>query len=526
MDSDGDGIGDLNGIRSKLDYVEDLGVDVLWLSPIFQSPNVDNGYDVSDYREIMTDFGTMEDFDALLTDVHDRGMRLILDLVPNHTSDQHPWFLDARSSKDSRYRDYYIWKNEANNWPSIFGGSAWQKTDETGEYYLHLFTKEQPDLNWENPEVRREIYEMMRFWLDKGIDGFRIDVITMISKDLAFPDVGADDFENIINEQYANGPRIHEFLQEMNQEVMAHYDMMTVGEGPGISTDNVLDYVGSDRGELNMIYHFEHLSLGHGSEGRLNPVPWKLSEFKDVFVSWENALDGKGWGTVALGNHDFARIVSRFGDDSTYRIESAKLLGTVLLTHPGTPYLYQGDELGMTNTPIASIGDVQDVWALNSWEIARKAGQDMDQVLKRIAQEGRDNARTPMLWDDSGNAGFTSGSPWIGVNPNHDQINASQQREDEASVYNYYKALITFRKTHQTLVYGRYECLDPDDETTYSYTRSDSDGTYLIVLNMSSQSVAIPAVEGRWQMRINNYLGENPTWELRPWEAKIFQSKT
>ena len=421
-DSNGDGIGDIPGIMSQLDYIQSLGVDVIWLCPVYQSPNDDNGYDISNYRVIHPEFGTMEDFDQLLQGIHSRDMKLVMDLVANHTSDEHDWFKESRSSLDNPKRDYYIWKEgkngaEPNNWQSFFGGKAWELDATTGQYYLHLFTRKQPDLNWENPNVRKEIYDQMRFWLEKGVDGFRMDVISLISK-RHYEDTPFEEFNRTIAEVYANGPQIHEFLQEMNQEVLSRYNVMTVGEGPGITLENGIEYVAEDRKELNMIFHFDHMFLDHGPGGKFDPVKVDFIRFKKIFAEWDQKLGETGWNSIFLGNHDFPRIVSRFADDGEYWEESSKLLAVMLLTMRGTPYIYQGDEIGMTNVAFPSIDDYRDVETLNAWKEKEANGENLDSLLEAIHEQGRDNARTPVQWEDAENAGFSEATPWIEVNPN------------------------------------------------------------------------------------------------------------
>ena len=424
-DSNGDGIGDLGGIIEKLDYLKNLGIDVLWLSPIFKSPNDDNGYDVSDYCDIMEEFGTMADFDNLLAGVHKRGLKLVLDLVPNHSSDEHRWFQEARKSTDNPYRDYYFWEKEPpSNWTSFFSGSAWTKDELTDEYYLHLFSKKQPDLNWENPKVRQEMYDVMHFWFQKGVDGFRIDVLPFISKRLDFPDIDPNQFEKAIVEVYANGPRLHEYLQEMNREVSTKYDIMTMGEGIGVKPHNALDYVDEDRAELDMLYHFDHTTINYGQGGKYDPVDWKLSTFKQIFTDWHHAIGEKGWINIFLDNHDFPRMVSRYGNDNIYRKEAAKLLATLLLTMRGSPCIYQGSEIGMTNVTFDTLEEYDDVEVVNLHAEWKAAGKDTSPLLKAVQQQGRDNARTPIQWNDAPNGGFTEGKPWLTINPNYTEINA------------------------------------------------------------------------------------------------------
>jgi oligo-1,6-glucosidase len=530
-DSNGDGIGDLPGIINKLDYIKSLGVDVMWLCPIYDSPNDDNGYDVSDYRKIMTDFGNMSDFDELLEGVHQRGIKLIMDIVPNHTSDEHPWFKASAESEDNPYRDYYIWRKGEkgklpNNWPSFFSGNAWDYDEKTNSHYLHLFSKKQPDLNWENPKVRQEIYDIMHFWFKKGIDGFRMDVVSLISKPLGLPNTESNVFTEIIAKYYANGPRVHEYLKEMNQKVFRHYDCMTVGEGPGITLDNALNYVGEDREELNMVFHFGHMYIDNGPRGKYDPIPYDLVDMKKVFNDWDTKLKGKGWGSIFLGNHDFPRIVSRFGNDGIYWQESAKLLSTLLLSMRGTPYIYQGDEIGMTNVAFESIGDYQDIETLNSWRDAMQKGVDPQNFIKLVHQQSRDNARTPFQWDNTKNGGFSDGKPWLKSNDNFELINVENQEKDKDSVLNFYRKMVKYRKENPTLVYGDYECYQVDHPELFSFKRWDDQNTYWVLLNFSDHhhDVDIQLPENI-SLEMNNYAEPNESGRLRPWEAKILKEK-
>jgi len=524
-DSNGDGIGDLKGITQKLDYLVSLGVDVLWLSPIFKSPNDDNGYDVSDYCAIMNEFGTMADFDELLEKAHSKGLKIILDLVVNHSSDEHAWFQASRQSADNLYSDYYIWEKEKpNNWQSFFGGDAWEYDEQRKAYFLHLFTKKQPDLNWENPKVREEVYELMRFWYDKGVDGFRMDVIPLISKRSGFPDAPNDDFENTINTIYSNGPRVHEFLQEMTAQTNAYYDVMTVGEGIGVSKENCLDYVGSDRKELDMLYHFDHLFLGYEGGDRLKSHGFTLIEVKQIFREWQEAIGDTGWLNICLDNHDFARMVSRFGNDQKYRKESAKLLATLLLSQKGTPCIYQGSEIGMTNVAFPSIEDYDDVANLSTIAEWRAEGKDMQELLRRIQEGGRDNARTPVQWDNTSNAGFTSGQPWLKVNPNYPAINVANALVDSDSIFYYYQKMLSIRKKHKTLVYGTYTEYLPNHPAVYFYERTEDDKRYLVLLNFSDVEQTIFGVPdfSNATMLIGNYTTIGDKKRLVPWEARVY----
>ena len=536
-DSNGDGIGDLRGIIQKLDYIKSLGVDIIWLGPCFKSPNDDNGYDIADYYDIMDEFGTMADFDELLEGLHSRGMKLLMDLVVNHSSDEHQWFEESRKSKDNPYRDYYYWKPPAadggppNNWISFFGGSAGEFDETTGEYYLHLFTKKQPDLNWENPKVREEVYQLMRFWLDKGIDGFRMDVIPLISKRLDFADGDISDFTKLIAETYSNGPRVHEFIQEMHREVLQHYDIMTVGEGPGITKELGNLYVGENRNELSMIFHLDHMFMDYGEKGKFYPIEITLPAVKKIFNDWDEATGDEGWVSIFLDNHDFARIVSRFGNDKKYRKTSAKMLGILLLTLRGTPCIYQGTELGMTNVAFDSIDDYRDIETLNLYREAQKNGEDLEAFMQAIHAKGRDNVRTPMHWDDSKNAGFSEGEPWIKLNPNYPEINVEKVLADPNSIFYFYQNLLEFRKQHSTFVYGKYKDLAPDHDKIYAYRRSDEIETFLVVLNFSDENTSfkLPEFYGNLEFCISNYggmdAGELEELQLMPWEGRIYRKR-
>ncbi|MFT9597782.1 glycoside hydrolase family 13 protein [Mesobacillus sp.] len=537
MDSNGDGIGDIPGIISKLDYLKELGVDVIWLSPVYKSPNDDNGYDISDYREIMDDFGTMADWELLLKEMHDRGLKLIMDLVVNHSSDEHQWFVESRKSKDNPYRDYYIWRpgkdgKEPNNWQSTFSGSAWQFDENTGEYYLHIFSKKQPDLNWENPKLRQEVYDMMKFWLDKGIDGFRMDVINFISKVDGFPDAPNPEGKKYVSgsRYFMNGPKIHDYLQEMHREAIGQYDVMTVGEMPGASVEEAKLYTDETRNELNMVFQFEHVDLDSGPGGKWDLKPLKLTDLKNNFTKWQKGLEDIGWNSLYLNNHDQPRMVSRFGDDKEYRVESAKMLGTFLHMLKGTPYIYQGEEIGMTNVRFDSIEDYKDIETLNMYnEKVNQNGEDPAKVMESIYVKGRDNARTPFQWDDSEHGGFTTGTPWLQVNPNYTAINAKQAVEDESSIYHYYRKLIQLRKEHPVIVHGRYDILVPEDESIYVYTRTLESKKLLVLLNFTNQdqSFDVPAeLQGKKiEILISNYeASENygSAISLRPYEAIVY----
>jgi oligo-1,6-glucosidase len=540
-DSDGDGVGDLPGVIGRLDYLQRLGVDVLWLSPVYPSPQDDNGYDISDYQGIEPVFGTLADFDTLVEQAHARGMRVVMDLVVNHTSDEHPWFVESRSSKDNPKRDWYWWRPpragmtagqpgaEPTNWASFFSGPTWDLDPATGEYYLHLFSRKQPDLNWENPEVRQAIYAMMRWWLDRGVDGFRMDVINMISKDTSLPDGVAfhggslgDGFPHFIC-----GPRNHEFLAEMHREVFSGRDrpLLTVGEMPGVTLEQAVEFTAPERREVDMVFQFEHVNLDQGGS-KWDVRPFRLRELKASFGRWQAGLAEVGWNSLYWNNHDQPRVVSRFGDDGAYRVKAATMLGTVLHMHRGTPYVYQGEELGMTNAPFTSIDDFRDIESVNHYAQAVAAGQDPEAVLAALRFMGRDNARTPMQWDDSPNAGFTTGTPWLAVNPNHKDINAAAAIADPDSVFHYYRRLIELRHTEPVVAYGGFTMLLPDDERVYAFTRSH-DGVELLTLgNFSGGSVAVD-VPG-WaaeELVIGNYPpdGNDRDLLLRPWEARVYR---
>ncbi|QQE78723.1 alpha-glucosidase [Alicyclobacillus sp. SO9] len=535
MDSNQDGIGDLGGIRAKLHYLHQLGVDVLWLCPIYESPNDDNGYDISDYQAILREFGTMEEFDALLHDAHALGLKIMMDLVVNHTSDEHPWFQNARSSRTNAYRDYYIWRDRPNDWTSVFTGSAWEFEEQTAQYFLHLFSKKQPDLNWENPDVRREVYNLMRFWLDKGIDGFRMDVINLISKALK-SDNAAGSFKGsgVSEEYYVNGPRIHEFLREMNHEVLAHYDIMTVGETPGVNPAEALLYTGTDRRELNMIFQFDHVELDSGPHGKWDLVPWSLSDLKQVMTMWQDGLYNRGWNSLYLNNHDQPRMVSRFGDDTNYRVESAKMLATFLHMLQGTPYIYQGEEIGMTNVAFESIEAYKDLETLNMWnEQVVQGNADANQVLQAVYAKGRDNARTPMQWDDSPHGGFTTGEPWIAVNSNYTEINVEKATANPDSIFYYYQRLIQLRKQYDVITDGRYELILESHEEIYAYLRTLESETLLVVCNFyeGSPEFQLPEsisshFQGESELLISNYAVDDAAdinnFKLRPYESRVY----
>jgi len=538
MDSNGDGIGDLQGIIAKLDYLKTLGVDVIWLSPVYKSSNDDNGYDISDYQDIMDEFGTLKDWEELLSGLHDRGMKLMMDLVVNHSSDEHAWFIESRKSKDNPYRDYYIWRDgkdgkEPNNWSSFFSGSAWQYDEATDQYYLHLFSKKQPDLNWENETVRKEVYEMMTWWLDKGIDGFRMDVINLISKVEGLPDGPGEGRYEWGGEHFMNGPRVHEFLQEMNKEVLSKYDIITVGESPGATVEDAVQYANNQDTELNMIFTFEHMDIDSGEGGKWDLKPFKLTAFKEVMSKWQNGLNGRGWNSLYLNNHDQPRMVSRFGDDKKYRVESAKMLATFLHMLQGTPYIYQGEEIGMTNVQF-DLEDYNDIEIKNMYrETVIEGGENPDKVMKAIYAKGRDNARTPVQWDATENGGFTTGKPWLKLNPNYKDINVEQALKDENSIFYYYQKLIKLRKQHDIIVYGDYQLITEDDEQIYAYTRTLKEETLLVITNFSSENPGFNLPTDlsfeKKDLLISNYEVEETEdiveIALKPYEARVYLLK-
>ncbi len=490
MDSNGDGIGDLKGITSRLDYLKYLGIDVIWLSPVYKSPNDDNGYDISDYQDIMDEFGTMEDFDEMLAAAHERGIRIVMDLVVNHTSDEHRWFVESRKSTDNEYRDYYIWREgkdaqtPPNNWGSCFSGSAWQYDEETSMYYLHLFSKKQPDLNWDNPRVRKEVFDMMTWWCDKGIDGFRMDVISMISKTKEMPDGEVTDLYGDFSPYCIHGPNVHKYLQEMNEKVLSKYDIMTVGETAGVTIEQAKQYAGEDTHELNMVFQFEHVERnGSGKYGKWTNEQLPLTVLKKTMSRWQTELYGKAWNSLFWDNHDQPRAVSNFGDDRPqYREASAKMLATCLHMQQGTPYIYQGEELGMTNYPFQSPEEFRDIESINAYkEWCSDGVVSHEDFWPCIIFKSRDNARTPVQWDDSWQAGFTAGTPWIAVNPNYKEINAKAETADPNSVFHYYKKLIELRKKNPIMVYGKYDLMLEDSAELFVYTRTLDEEKLLVV---------------------------------------------
>jgi len=534
-DSDGDGVGDLKGIISKLDYIKSLGIDVIWLNPIYASPNDDNGYDISDYEAIMKEFGTMNDFDELLKGMHDRKIKLVMDLVVNHSSDEHHWFKESRKSRDNPYRNYYHW------WPAEKGkpadrfsffdvnGSAWKYDSLTNAYYLHYFSQKQPDLNWGNPTLRKEIFDMMNFWFRKGVDGFRMDVIPIISKDTTFPELPAKYHGDFVA-YYADGPHVHEYLQEMNREALSKYDVMSVAEGLGVTTATAHDFVDPERKELDMLYHFEGMGLGYlpGQFKQMDPNGYSLVEFKKIYSKWDSVFAKRGWGTIYLGNHDQPRMLTRWGNDAPeYRDASSKLLTTFILSMRATPYYYSGDELGMSNIKFDSIGDYRDIETLNYYKKLQSEGGDLQHFLKGQKISARDNGRTPFQWDYTNNAGFSAGKPWLQVNPNYRTVNVVAEEKDPNSPLQYFRKMVKLRKQLPELVYGKYKLLDENNVQVYAYTRTHKSRKVLVVMNFSDKNAAfnLPAEEGKAGDLLINNLPDSPVNEavfnLKPYQAVI-----
>lgn len=538
-DSNGDGIGDLKGIISKLPYLADLGIDVIWLNPIYSSPLVDNGYDIADYYQINSIYGTLDDFKELLEKAHQLGIKIIMDLVVNHTSDQHSWFQNSKQNRSGKYADFYIWKDPQpngdppNNWGSTFGGSAWEYVPARKQYYLHLFAKQQPDLNWENPEVRAAIYKMMRYWFELGIDGFRMDVISLISKKQQYPDAPADlPYTKNYYAGASNGPRVHEFLHEMNQQVLSHYPSLTVGETANTNSEQALLYTDPERQELNMVFHFDHMHLDYGRFGKFSNVRFKMSDLRQVLSEWQSKLE-KGWNSLYWSNHDQPRAVTRFGNDQEYRVESAKMLGTLLHMMKGTPYIFQGEELGMRNVPFKSLNQYQDIETVNMIKTLRAAKMSEDYIKRVVFLKSRDNARTPIPWDATDAAGFTTGKPWLDFSPDNQKINVNQALADENSVYYHYKKLIALRKKYPVIINGSYALLEPNDSAVYSYTRTSKSERIIVICSFSSFNVnfKVPtAVLGEnSQLLLSNY-SDSPKElitkvVLRPYEALIYHQK-
>lgn len=532
-DSNNDGIGDIRGIISKLDYLKELGIDVIWICPMYKSPNDDNGYDISDYQDIMDDFGNMEDFDLMLDEVHKRGMKLIIDLVINHTSDEHPWFIESKLSKDSKKRDWYIWRDgkdgaEPNNWESIFKGSAWQYDENTEQYFLHLFSKRQPDLNWDNEEVRQEIYKMINWWLDKGIDGFRVDAISHIKKEPGLIDMDNPHNLNYVSsfDKHMNVDGIHEYLEELNKNTFSKYDIMTVGEANGVDASESEMWVGEENGKFNMIFQFEHLNLwGEVGENKFN-----VKEYKKVLTKWQNALEGKGWNALFVENHDIPRVVSSWGNDNEYLEESAKAFALMYFMQKGTPFIYQGQEIGMTNVRFYSIEKYNDVKSINIYEEKINEGVSVNEALKAVASISRDNARTPMQWDSTNYAGFSENTPWIDVNENYKSINVESQLANENSVLNFYKKLIKIRKENPSLIYGRYDMILEEDEKIYAYTRTLDNDKYVVIVNLSDEEALYKYDDldliyenlmlANYKVREHGILKE---LVLKPYEARLYK---
>ena len=535
-DSNGDGIGDLNGITEHLPYIKELGANVIWLSPVYASPNDDNGYDISDYRAIMKDFGTMEDFDRMLDTAHSLGLKIVMDLVVNHTSDEHAWFVESRKSKDNPYRDYYIWKepkedgSAPNNWESCFSGSAWEMDENTGMYYLHCFSKKQPDLNWENPKVRDEVFDMMTWWCEKGIDGFRMDVISMISKDPRYPDgPDKDGVFGDLSPYVCNGPRVHEYLQEMNKRVLSHYDLLTVGEAAGVTIDEAKRYANEDGSELNMVFQFEHMDTLQKEDALIGKWTLKkpsMTAVRDILNRWQLELEGKAWNSLYLDNHDQPRCVSRFGNDSKeYRVLSAKMLATCLHMQKGTPYIYQGEELGMTNMHFSSMADCRDIEEINAYRqyVVERGQLDEATLLACFDKIARDNARTPMQWDDSENAGFTTGEPWIKVNPNYKEINAKAALNDPDSVFYYYQKLITLRREYPIVVYGTFSPLLLESDKIYAYERKLDDEILVVACNWTAEEVCCTLFDslGDDDTELITNVSSHKEGVLLPYEARV-----
>ncbi|CAN7315700.1 glycoside hydrolase family 13 protein [Rossellomorea sp. LjRoot5] len=535
QDSNGDGIGDLQGVIQRLDYIKELGIDVIWICPMYKSPNDDNGYDISDYQDIMEDFGTMKDFDQLLKEVHNRDMKLIIDLVLNHTSDEHPWFIESKSSKDNPKRDWYIWRDgvkgkEPNNWESIFGGSAWQYDEETEQYFLHVFSTKQPDLNWENEEVREVLYDTVNWWLDKGIDGFRIDAISHIKKRAGLPDMPNPKKEKYVSsfDMHMNQKGIHTFLQEFKDRTYANYDVMSVGEANGVKADEAELWVGKENGKMDMIFQFEHLGLW---DAETNPV-LDIVELKKVLTRWQKGLEGNGWNALFIENHDKARVVSTWGNDKEYWKESATAMAAMYFLMQGTPFIYQGQEIGMTNVQFPSIEDYDDVAVKNLYRLKREEGVPHQDIMEIIWASSRDNSRTPMQWSAGENSGFTSGSPWMKVNPNYKTINVEAQEKDEKSILNFYKKMIQLKKREDVFTYGIYDLLLEKDKQIYAYTRTGENTSMVVITNLSTKNAVCDLGKlnvSSENLLLNNYEVENhgelSKLTLKPYEARVYRLK-
>ncbi|MEJ8553870.1 glycoside hydrolase family 13 protein [Tepidibacter sp. Z1-5] len=533
MDSNKDGIGDLNGIISKLDYLKDLGIDVIWICPMYKSPNDDNGYDISDYQDIMDEFGTMDDFDNLLSEVHKRNMKLIIDLVVNHTSDEHPWFVESKSSKESPKRDWYIWREgkdgkEPNNWESIFGGSAWEHDEKTDEYFLHLFSKKQPDLNWENEDVRKAVYDMINWWLDKGIDGFRVDAISHINKEK-----GLIDMPNPKNLRYVpsfdkhmNVDGIHKYLEMLRDNTFAKYDIMTVGEANGVKTEDADLWVGEKQGKFNMVFQFEHLDLWDAQTNK----ELDIVELKKILTKWQKGLENKGWNALYIENHDIPRVVSTWGNDREYLRESATSLALMYFMMQGTPFIYQGQEIGITNVAFKNIDEYDDVRTRNMYNIKRSEGIAHDEIMKLVWATSRDNSRTPMQWDDTENAGFTTGKPWIGVNPNYKDINVEKQLDDPKSVLNFYKNMIKIKKENEIFTYGKYNLILSNHDKIYAYTRTLGDEKVVVICNLKGTDALYEYSDfdlSHDKLLLSNYdvkhHDDTSNITLKPYEARLYK---
>lgn len=534
-DTNNDGMGDVNGVTEKLDYLKELGIDVIWLSPVYESPQDDNGYDISDYRKIWSRFGTNEDMYRLIDEAHKRDIKIVMDLVANHTSDEHMWFEESKKSKDNPYRDYYFWRDEKNNWGSYFSGSAWEFDENTEQYYLHLFSKKQPDLNWENPVVRNEIWDMMKFWMDKGVDGWRLDVISSISKYMDFPDYDESMGEYPIGEYHANGPRLHEYLHEMNTEVLSKYDCMTVGEAPGSTVENALLFCDKDRKELNMIFTFDHMDLDkkQGSLlGKWDVKELKLTDLKECMENWQHGLHEKGWNSLYFENHDQARVISRWGNDREYRVECAKMFATLLHFMQGTPYIYQGEEIGMVNADY-SIDEFDDIEMLNAYQdlVVDRKMMDAETFMDAAHKIGRDNARTPMQWDSSENAGFSDVKPWMKVNPRYKEINVEDALKDENSIFYYYKKLIEFRHNDDVITNAGFELIDRENEAVFAYERKFEEKSIIVIANFYENEVEFKLDDKYSMDDYNEYISnynthsiEGNTIKLKPFESIVIKN--
>lgn len=530
-DSNGDGIGDLPGLIEKLDYLKELGIDLIWVCPIFDSPNDDNGYDIRDYKAILDEFGTMEDCDRLIEEVHKRDMKIIFDLVVNHTSDEHEWFIESRSSKDNPYRDYYIWHegdeegNRPNNWESIFSGSVWEYDEQTEEYYMHVFSKKQPDLNWENPAVRQDVYSLINWWLDKGIDGFRVDAISHIKKREGFPDMPNPLNKDVVPsyDGHMNQPGIDKFLTELAAETFNNYDIMTVGEANGVSIKDAEQWVGEESGYFDMIFQFEALGLWGERDGEV----FDLRDYKQVLTKWQEGLDGIGWNALYIENHDLIRAVSAMGDDGALRKTSAKALGMMYFFMQGTPFIYQGQEIGMTNVQFEELTDYDDIQSVNRARQMMKEGTPREEAMNYIYASSRDNVRTPMQWNAQPEAGFTTGTPWLGVNPNYADINVAESLKDPNSIYHFYKEMIALRRDNEALIYGSYELVLPLHKQVYAYKRQGDSETYLVVVNVFNDSAEVDLTPfDLKELVLTNYEVPNSLEkdiQLRPYEARLYR---